>query len=162
MEPKRGPSVTGTPSGSHIPDIPVAERQGDGSAFDRLFTLLYDDFRDLAKSYLSREARAHTLQPTALVNECYLKLVDQKQVDWKNRSHVLAVGAIAMQRILVNHAIAARRQKRGGSIVRVTLHENLSCAGRDVDVLLSTKLFTISQSWTSAMQSSWNCASSAD
>lgn len=108
---------------------------GEATAFNRLFTLLYNDFRNLAKSYLAREANAHTLQPTALVNEAYLKLVDQRQVDWKNRSHVLAVGALAMRRILVNHAIAAGRQKRGGSSAKVTLHDDLICAGRDVDVL---------------------------
>lgn len=111
------------------------KRQDDGRAIDPLFTLLYNDFRNLAKSYLSHEARAHTLQPTALVNEAYLKLVDQRQVDWKNRSHVLAVGAIAMRRILVNHAVAAARQKRGGSAARVAFHEDLICSGHDIDVL---------------------------
>jgi RNA polymerase sigma-70 factor (ECF subfamily) len=116
-------------------EISLGVQEGDGRAIDRLFTLLYNDFRNLAKSYLSREAQAHTLQPTALVNEAYLKLVDQKQVDWKNRSHVFAVGAIAMRRVLVNHAIAAGRQKRGGSAARVTFQEDLICTGRDVDVL---------------------------
>jgi RNA polymerase sigma factor (TIGR02999 family) len=110
-------------------------RQGNDRVLDRLFTLVYNDLRDLAKSYLAREARSHTLQPTALVNEAYLKLVDQKQVDWKNRSHLVAVGAIAMRRILVNHAIAAKRQKRGGMAAKITLHEDLIGTERDIDVL---------------------------
>jgi len=140
LESKRRPRATGAIPKPELAEISLGVHQlgvdqGDGRAVDRLFTLLYNDFRHLAKSYLSREAPAHTLQPTALVNEAYLKLIDQKQVDWKNRSHVLAVGAIAMRRILVNHAIAAGRQKRGGSAARVTFHEDLICAERDLDVL---------------------------
>ena len=87
---------------------------GDPRAFDRLFALVYQDFRALAKSYLARERHAVTLQPTALVNEAYLRLVDQTRVDWKGRTHFFAVGAMAMRRILVNHAIAAKRLRRGG------------------------------------------------
>jgi RNA polymerase sigma-70 factor, ECF subfamily len=108
---------------------------GDHDAFDRLFILIYNDFRGLAKSYLAREAHADTLQATALVNEAYLRLAEQQQVDWKNRSHLLAVGAVAMRRILVNHVIAARRHKRGGAAARVTLSENLIGARQNLDVL---------------------------
>jgi RNA polymerase sigma factor (TIGR02999 family) len=110
-------------------------RKGDHASFDRLFTLIYNDFRGLAKSYLAREAHAGTLQATALVNEAYLRLAEQAQVDWKNRSHLLAVGAIAMRRILVNHAIAAKREKRGGAAARVTLSEDLIGAEQNLDVL---------------------------
>lgn len=109
--------------------------KGDHDSFDRLFTLIYNDFRGLARSYLAREAHADTLQATALVNEAYLRLAGQAQVDWKNRSHLLAVGAIAMRRILVNHAIAAKRHKRGGAAARVTLSEDLIGAGQNLDVL---------------------------
>jgi RNA polymerase sigma factor (TIGR02999 family) len=125
-------------------EIPNAELSGvlpDGggdnpSTFDRLFTLIYNDFRRLAKSYLAREARGHTLQATALVNEAYLRLTEQTQVDWKNRSHLLAVGAVAMRRILVNHAIAAKRDKRGGgAAARVTFSEDLIGAEQNLDVL---------------------------
>ena len=108
---------------------------GDHDAFDRLFTLIYNEFRGLAKSYLAREAHAGTLQATALVNEAYLRLAEQAQVNWKNRSHLLAVGAIAMRRILVNHAIAAKRDKRGGAAARITLNEDLIGAERNLDVL---------------------------
>ena len=120
---------------SELTEVVLRVRQGNDRVLDRLFTLVYNDLRDLAKSYLAREARSHTLQPTALVNEAYLKLVDQKQVDWKNRSHLVAVGAIAMRRILVNHAIAAKRQKRGGMAAKITLHEDLIGTERDIDVL---------------------------
>lgn len=108
---------------------------GDHASFDRLFTLIYNDFRRLAKGYLAHEAHADTLQATALVNEAYLRLAEQKQVDWKNRSHLLAVGAVAMRRILVNHAIAAKRDKRGGAAARVTLSEDLIGAEQNLDVL---------------------------
>ncbi|MBV9033173.1 MAG: sigma-70 family RNA polymerase sigma factor [Acidobacteriaceae bacterium] len=135
VEPKRRLSVTGAASPSEFTEILLRVSQGDNRALDRLFTLVYNDLRDLAKSYLAREARSHTLQPTALVNEAYLKLVDQRQVDWKNRSHLFAVGAMAMRRILVNHAVAAKRQKRGGAAAMITLHEDLIGTGRDVDVL---------------------------
>ncbi len=107
----------------------------DHASFDRLFTLIYNDFRGLARSYLAREARAGTLQATALVNEAYLRLAEQVQVDWKNRSHLLAVGAIAMRRILVNHAIAAKRDKRGGAAARVTLSDDLIGSEQNLDVL---------------------------
>jgi RNA polymerase sigma factor (TIGR02999 family) len=135
VEPDRGSSATGAASKSELTELLLCARQGREGAFNRLFTLVYNDFRDLAKSYLAREARAHTLQPTALVNEAYLKLADQKQVDWRNRSHLLAVGAVAMRRILVNHALSAKRHKRGGAVPKITLREDLVCAERDEDVL---------------------------
>ena len=135
VESKRQSSVEGAVSPSEFTEILLRARHGDDRALDRLFVLVYNDLRGLAKSYLAHEARSHTLQPTALVNEAYLKLVDQRQVDWKNRSHLFAVGAMAMRRILVNHAIAAKRQKRGGAAAKITLHENLIGTERDIDVL---------------------------
>jgi RNA polymerase sigma-70 factor (ECF subfamily) len=109
---------------------------GDSCAFDRLFALVYQDFRALAKSYLARERHALTLQPTALVNEAYLRLVDQSRVDWKGRTHFFAVGAMAMRRILVNRAVAAKRLRRGGGqIVKVDVSEGLLSTEREEDVL---------------------------
>lgn len=135
VEPKRQSSGTGAASPSEFTETLLRVCQGDERALDRLFTLVYNDLRDLAKSYLAREAHSHIMQPTALVNEAYLKLVDQRQVDWKNRSHLFAVGAMAMRRILVNHAVAAKRQKRGGAATTITLHEDLIGTVRDIDVL---------------------------
>jgi RNA polymerase sigma factor (TIGR02999 family) len=118
-----------------LPEILEKSASGGNESFDRLFTLIYNDFRGLAKSYLAREPYPDGLQATALVNEAYLRLAQQRQVDWKSRSHVLAVGAIAMRRILVNHAISAKRDKRGGAAARITLSEDLIGAEQNLDVL---------------------------
>jgi RNA polymerase sigma-70 factor (ECF subfamily) len=91
-----------------------------------LFPLVYDQLREIARVYLSRERRGHTLQPTALVHEAYLKLADQNRVQWQGKSHFLAVAATAMRRILVNHAKAHRALKRGGDLARLALDEALT------------------------------------
>ncbi len=108
---------------------------GDEQARDRLFLALYQQFRALARNYLRREPAGHTLQPTALVHEVYLKMIDQRQVDWKSRSHFFAVGATAMRRILINHARTSLRDKRGAGAPRIAIEEGLLSAGRDEDVL---------------------------
>lgn len=114
----------------------LRSQSGDPRAFDRLFALVYRDFRALAKSYLARERNTVTLQPTALVHEAYIRLVDQTRVDWKGRTHFFAVGAMAMRRILVERAIAAKRLRRGGGqIVRVDVYEALLSTEREEDVL---------------------------
>jgi len=92
--------------------------RGDRLAADQLMAELYGEFRTLARRYLDREPRGHTLQPTALVNEVYLRLVDQTQVDWKGRTHFFALGAQAMRRVLVDHARRKGRLKRGGGLQR--------------------------------------------
>lgn len=86
-----------------------------------LLPLVYGELRALARHYLRGERSNHTLQPTALVHEAYLKLVDQTRVDWKGRAHFLAIAAQAMRRILVDHARAVGAQKRGGDRRRLTL-----------------------------------------
>lgn len=109
---------------------------GDEAAADVLMPIVYDEFRALAGSFMAREGKDHTFQPTALVNEAYLKLIDQKRTDWKSRSHFFAIGAKAMRRILVDHARANKREKRGGSAQRVELHDDIALsAGRDEDIL---------------------------
>lgn len=109
---------------------------GDESAVHKLMPLVYDDFRAMAERYLRQESTGHTLQPTALVNEAFLKLVDQKRVDWKGRTHFFAVGAQAMRRILIDHARTRKRQKRGGDRQRVQLDEELTISpNRDEDLL---------------------------
>ena len=100
-----------------------AIRLGDRKAADHLMPLVYDELRRLAASYLRRESTGHTLQPTALVHEVFMKLVDQTQVDWQGRTHFFAVGAQAMRRLLVDHARGKHRVKRGGHRHRVTLDE---------------------------------------
>jgi RNA polymerase sigma factor (TIGR02999 family) len=99
--------------------------------------LVYEDLRRVAASYMRREAVGHALQPTALVHETYVRLIDQKQVKWRNRAHFFGVAASMMRRILVDHARRRRADKRGGDWERVTLdhHELPAAAAREVDVL---------------------------
>jgi len=90
-------------------------REGDSSAAAELFPMVYDELRALAASYFRQERSDHTLQPTALVHEAYMKLVNQKRAQWKDRAHFFAVAAEAMRRLLIDHARkhgAARRQPR--------------------------------------------------
>src|SRR4030095_8844693 len=88
---------------------------GDQSALDELMPLVYEELRRLASGYLRRERAGHTLQPTALVNEAYLKLVDQKSARWQNRAQFYGIAAQLMRRILVDHARQHNAEKRGGS-----------------------------------------------
>ena len=109
---------------------------GDRNAPARLLPLVYDEFRHLARHYLKAERANHTLQPTALVHEAYLKLVDQSRVNWQGRTHFFAVAAQAMRRILVDHARAHLRQKRGGGAHRITLDDAVALSPqREEDVL---------------------------
>ncbi len=102
----------------------------------RLMPIVYDEFRRLAGSYLQQESPGHTLQPTALVNEAFLRLVDQTRVNWQGRTHFFAVGAQAMRRILVDHARGKKRTKRGGNRQRISLNEELTLSPeRDEDLL---------------------------
>ncbi len=96
---------------------------GDPSAVDALLPMLYDELRSLAHAQLRRERQGHTLATTALVHEAYLKLVQQNDVNWKNRAHFLSIAALAMRRILVNYANARLAKKRGGREPIVTLDE---------------------------------------
>lgn len=105
-------------------------------AADRLVPLIYDDLRRIAARAMRHERRDHTLQPTALVNEAYLRLIDQRRVAWQNRAHFFGVAARIMRRLLVDHARRGNSQKRGGSGIRVTLDEGLVAAGpRPVDLI---------------------------
>jgi len=101
---------------------------------ERLMPLVYDELRAVAKKLLEAERAGHTLQPTALVNEVYLHLVDQSRVDWQGRTHFFAVGATMMRRILIDHTRTKRRHKRGGQWRRVALEDALIGAqNREVD-----------------------------
>jgi RNA polymerase sigma factor (TIGR02999 family) len=108
-----------------ITDLLVAGNAGDTQAAARALSLVYNELRALARRYLRRESSGHTLQTTALVHEAYLRLIGQHEVQWQNRNHFFAVAAQAMRRILVNHAKAQKRAKRGGHWRRITLDETL-------------------------------------
>lgn len=97
--------------------------KGNRQAVDRLLDLVYEDLRALAASHLRREGPGHTLQPTALAHEVFMVLVDQTKVDWKGRSHFLAIASQAMRRILIDHARGKDRQKRGGGWHRIELSD---------------------------------------
>jgi len=103
---------------------------------EQLLPLVYNEMRALAAGYFRDERIAHTLQPTALVHEAYLRLVDQKRVDWQGRTHFFAVGACIMRRILIDHARGHGRAKRGADWQRVLLTDTLTGAGSpDLEVL---------------------------
>ncbi|HVF23082.1 MAG TPA: sigma-70 family RNA polymerase sigma factor [Pyrinomonadaceae bacterium] len=98
-------------------------REGNQSALDELYPLVYDELHRLARRYMSRERAGHTLQTTALINEAYVRLVDQKNVVWANRAHFFAISAQIMRRILIDHARRHAYAKRGGGARPVTLDE---------------------------------------
>jgi RNA polymerase sigma-70 factor, ECF subfamily len=109
---------------------------GNRTTSDRLFAAVYQQLRNLAGQFFRREPKGNTLQPTALVHEAYLKLVDQKHVDWKGQTHFFAIAAQAMRRILVDHARRRGATKRGGDRHRIALHDDLvSASNRDEDLL---------------------------
>ncbi len=99
--------------------------EGDSGAVDVLLPLLYRELRQLAGGYLRRERGSHTLQPTALVHEAYLRMVDNTRVQWKNRAHFMGVAATTMRRILVDHARAHTAEKRGGAAEKLSLDDAL-------------------------------------
>lgn len=96
---------------------------GDRQAPAQLMPLVYAELRRLADSYMSHERASHTLQPTALVNEAYLRLIDQTRVNWQNRAHFFGIAAQLMRRILLDHARAHHAGKRGGAAKRLSLDE---------------------------------------
>ena len=98
-------------------------RDGNQQALDELYPLVYDELHRLARRYMSRERKGHTLQTTALINEAYVRLVDQRNVHWANRSHFFAISAQIMRRILIDHARRNAYAKRGGGARQVSLDE---------------------------------------
>ncbi|MFN9975751.1 MAG: ECF-type sigma factor, partial [Phycisphaerae bacterium] len=97
---------------------------------------LYDEFRALAASYLRRESPGNTLQPTALVHEAYLKLIDQRNTNWNDRVHFFSVASRIVRRILIDHARARNAEKRGGPVTRVSIGEqDVAAPERNLDVI---------------------------
>jgi RNA polymerase sigma factor (TIGR02999 family) len=111
--------------------------KGDRSALDKLFPLVQAELRRIAQRQMSHERPGHTLQATALVNEAYLKLAGQQGFDWQNRAHFFAVCAQVMRHILIDHARAHARDKRGGGAVQVSLNEALVVAEDQADHLIA-------------------------
>jgi RNA polymerase sigma factor (TIGR02999 family) len=124
------------PSPSEVTQLLKDWSSGDPEALDRLIPIVYAELRGIAARYLRRERRDHTLQPTALVNEAYLRLIDQNQVQWQNRAHFIGVAAQMMRRILVDHAKSHNRAKRGGGAQRVSLDEAMAVSDERANDLI--------------------------
>ena len=152
----------GSHESSEITDLLRGLKAGDASVVDRLFTAVYQELRNLAGRFFRKEAKGITLQPTALVHEAYLKLVDQSAVDWQGRTHFFAVAAQAMRRILVDHARRRGAAKRGGHKARLSLEEDLV---PDLEPTTTSWPWTRRyRSWRRSPRSKpdwWNCGSSA-
>ena len=113
--------MTSTPG--EITQLLIAWNHGDERARDELTPLIYDELRRLARGFLRRERPGHTLQPTALVHEAFLRLIDQSRVDWRNRAHFFGLAAQMMRQILIDHARGHARAKRGGAMRQVSFEE---------------------------------------
>ncbi len=112
-----------TPSQHEVTQLLFAWSDGDREALDQLIPLVYNHLRQLARRYMRRERAGHTLQTTALVNEVYLRLIDQRQARFENRAHFFAIAAQLMRRIVVDHARTQHRAKRGGGAEQLSLDE---------------------------------------
>ena len=120
----------------NVTQLLIAWNGGDKQALDKLLPAVYDELRRQAARYLRRERPGHTLQTTALIHEAYLRLIDQKSVQWQNRAQFFGIAAQMMRRILVDHARTKHRAKRGGSDVRVSLTDATSVTkGPDLNLV---------------------------
>ncbi len=122
----------------NLTQLLIDASSGDKNSLDEILPLVYDELRKIAQNYLNRERGDHTLQATALVHEAYLRLIDQRKVDWKNRSQFFGLAAQMMRRILVNHAESYKAEKRGSGqklqldeTVDVSFEENLDLLALD-------------------------------
>jgi RNA polymerase sigma-70 factor (ECF subfamily) len=123
-------------SPGQVTDLLRAWNHGDQQALEQLIPLVEAELRRVARAYMARERREHTLQPTALVNEAFLRLTDAKRIRWQDRAHFLGIAARLMRRVLVDHARARGSGKRGGAAQKVSLDEALLLAPEPaVDVL---------------------------
>ena len=136
MTPNDGQTFGSGPRPSdEVTALLLAWRNGDQHALEQLTPLVYSELRKIARAYVARERRDLTLQPTALINEAYVRLLDMRQPDWQNRTHFYALAAQMMRRILVDFARARGYQKRGGGAAPVTLAEGLVSSERGRDIV---------------------------
>ncbi len=115
-----------TPASHHVTRLLAAWGNGDEIARDELMSLVYDELHGLAHRHMKRESPGHTLQTSALVNEAFVRLIDQKNVQWQNRAHFFGIAAKVMRRILVDYARSRNYAKRGGGAPRLSLDEALT------------------------------------
>ena len=125
-----------TPPSPQVTQLLVAWGKGDELAGDQLMSLVYEELHRLAHRYMKRESPGHTLQTSALVNEAFVRLVDQKNVRWQNRAHFFCIAAQMMRRILVDYARGRKCAKRGGGAQQISLDEGLTVSeGRSAEVV---------------------------
>jgi RNA polymerase sigma factor (TIGR02999 family) len=126
-----------TPEKPEVTELLKESARGDRAALDQLLPLVYNELRGIADRYLRRERAEHTLQATALVHEAYLRLVDQKNVEWQNRAHFFGVAAQMMRRILVDHARAHQTAKRGSGGIKVSLDDVLEISDEQIESMIA-------------------------
>lgn len=133
----------GPDAGSDANELAAAASHGDARAAAKLMTLVYEELHALAARHLRHERPDHTLQPTALVHEAYLRLAGQDRVDWQGKTHFRAVAAIAMRRVLVDHARARAAVKRGQGVQRITLSDSIGVSqGEIIDLMTIQEVLT--------------------
>lgn len=120
-----------------VTDLLLKARDGDASALADVFPIIYQELRRLAQRQLRKEPDGHTLSPTALVHEAYIRLIDQTRVQWSGRAHFMAIAATEMRRILIDRARRHRSLKRGGSLARVPLEAVELASEERADLLLA-------------------------
>ncbi len=125
------------PSLADVTQLLLAWREGDEGALDKLLPLVYEELHRLAARYMRRESPGHTLQTSALVNEAFIRLIDQQQVHWQNRAHFFGIAAQLMRRILLDHARSQARAKRGGGALRVSFDEAAIVSGQRAAELIA-------------------------
>ena len=117
-----------------ITQLLIELRNGKRETLDEVLPMVYDELRRLASSYLRKERNNHTLQPTALVHEAYLRLMGQSEIEWQNRAHFFGVSARLMREILIDHARSKNRQKRGGEFQTQILLDDAVSFSKDVQL----------------------------
>ena len=141
-------------------------QSGNREALDELFPIIYKELRRLASSQLVSERSNHTLQPTALVHEAYLRLINQHSVDWQNRAHFFSIAAETMRRILVNHAVQRNAQKRGSGVTCIELDEAISYhdkhEDRELDLVVLDDVLKRLEEFDPTQAKLSNCVSLAD
>jgi RNA polymerase sigma factor (TIGR02999 family) len=126
-----------TPSSQEVTRLLLAWRDGDEAALEKLLPLVYEELHQLAARHMRRESPGHTLQTSALVNEAFIRLIDQQQVHWQNRAHFFGIAAQLMRRILLDHARSQARAKRGGGVLKVSFDEAAIVSGQRAAELIA-------------------------
>lgn len=130
-------------SQSNVTQLLRDASNGNRQSLDQLLPLVYNELRRLADSFMRRERGSHTLQPTALVHEAYLRLIDQRDVNWENRAHFMSIAAETMRRILVNYAHANNAAKRGGKETKLSIDNAIGFeSSGEVDLVLLDEALT--------------------